>query len=508
MILKLSFFCLFFAGITLSAHGSALKAESYHQKPKLVLLLVIDQFRADYLTRFQKGFVRPGANGEVGGFNYLMSQGAYYPLAEYDVLQSMTCPGHAMIMTGSLPILNGIPLNEWYDKREKRLAYCADDPTFGFSPRHLRTTTVGDELKNSGATSKVITVALKDRSAIMLGGHRADLAVWLDSKKLAWTTSRFYQPDEPAWLKTQNEQLKKSGRMDGTDPREIKKRLSRDLGIAITQELAAAALTQEKLGKGAGTDILGVSFSSHDYLGHQLGPNAQEMADLTLFEDRQISKLLTHVKKTMGSLKDVLIILTADHGVAPTVEYATTARIDAGRINDLDLYKKLYARLDERFGRPKQEWIIASQSFNYYINPEALSERKVSASAVEAEAKAIFKEFPGVYEVTTRSEIESRIFPIGMIGEQLQRQYNPLLSGDIILIPRPFYYEKSDNLATHMTGFAYDRTVPLVLVGRTIKPGVYSNSAKVIDLAPTLSFVLGIIPPATSSGRVLSEIFQ
>jgi hypothetical protein len=194
-----------------------IKLESFLSRPKLTLVLVIDQFRADYLTRFASRFLpSSGKNGEVGGFKYLMSKGAYFPQAKYDVLENMTCPGHATILTGSYPYLSGIVLNEWYDRSLGRMIYCVDDgdsplvgsdlkgAESGVSPKNLVGTTVGDELKNSGRPSKIISIALKDRAAILLGGHRADLAVWLSSN-YRWVSSRYYVKDKelPRWIETQ-----------------------------------------------------------------------------------------------------------------------------------------------------------------------------------------------------------------------------------------------------------------------------------------------------------------
>lgn len=492
--------------LTLGASFSqALSLEKYSKKPKLVVVLVIDQFRADYLLKYQKEFLPVGAKGEVGGFNYLISKGAYFPFAEYDVLQSMTCPGHAMIATGSHPYFTGIPLNDWYDVAAKKKTYCVEDAEFGMSPRRLKTSTFGDELKNVSEGSKVVSVALKDRSAIMLGGHRSDVSLWMDLSEYKWVTSNYYQKEIPAWAKQANEQFAKTGLFKNRD--EAKKLLYTPVGAQLTREIAEMALKGEKLGKNGKIDILAVSFSSHDMAGHVYGPNSPELKSMTLEEDKEISKLLTSVKKHLGSLNDVVIALTADHGVAPSVDYAQASKLDSGRIEYLAMYKKIYERLDQKFGKPSKEWISAGVSFNFYLNPEALKDQKVSAEQVEAEVKDVMKTLPGVLQVATSSEIAKNILPTGELGQQLSRQYIPGHNGNIILIPKPFYISKGEAPVNHMTGYSYDRTVPLVILGPHIKPGVYSSGAKVIDLAPTLSFVMGTLPPATTTGRVLHEIF-
>lgn len=488
-------------------NAQALTLEKYTKKPKLVVLLVIDQFRADYLTKYQNEFTAAGAKGEVGGFNYLMKKGAYYPFAEYDVIQCMTCPGHAMIATGSHPYFTGIPLNDWFDVAAKKKTYCAEDTEFGISPRRLKTTTFGDELKNISESSKVVSVALKDRSAVMMGGHRADVAVWMDFEQFNWTTSKYYSKEAPAWAQQATESLRKSGILKKDNKAENLKTLITPVGAQVTREIAEAALKGENLGKNGHTDILAVSFSSHDMAGHQFGPNSPELKAMTLAEDKEISKLLGSIKKQLGSLNDVVIALTADHGVAPSVEFAQAAKLDAGRIEYLALYKKIYERLDAKFGKPSKEWIIAGVSYNFYLNPEALKERKANSAEVEAEIKGVMKTQPGVFEIVTRAEVEKGILPTGELAKQVTRQYIPGTSGDILLIPKPFYISKGEAPVNHMTGYAYDRTVPLIVLGPNIKPGVYS-AGKVIDLAPTLTFIMGALPPATVTGRVLNEIFE
>lgn len=500
IVLNLVFLLLF------QITARAMPYQKYTSKPKLVVVLVIDQFRSDYLTRFHKKFIQPGLKGEVGGFKYLMQEGAYFPAAEYDVLQSMTCPGHAMIMTGSHPVMMGIPLNEWYDRESRKVVKCTQDSVNGDSPQRLRSTTVGDELKNSGSISKVFSIALKARSAIMLGGHRADLALWFS--KHEWTTSPYYTKKIPEWLANLNIQQKKSQKIPTGNSEDAEKSLANVPGIQITFEAAIAALEKEKLGLHPATDILAVSLSSHDMSGHALGPNAQEMEELTLGEDKEISKFLTKIKKHMGSLKDVVIVLTADHGIPPTVEFAQAGGIDAGKLDNKEIYKKAYESLDKKFGKPKSEWFSASKSLHYYLNPEALKDRGISSEAAQVEVKSALKGFKGIYDIATATEIEKGQVPTGFIGQQLLRQYVPELSGDLILIPRPFYFQKDDNAVTHMTGYTYDRSVPLIITGGQVKKGVYASPAKVLDLAPTLSFMLGVLAPATSSGRILSEIFD
>ena len=198
-----------------------LPIRQFQQKPKLVVLLVIDQFRADYLTRFQDRFLpAKGAKGSIGGFQYLVEKGAWFPQAQYDLLQNMTGPGHATLLTGAYPYLTGIPNNEWYDKERKAPVYCVEDRSIqwfggspdehaGSSPRNLIGSTLGDELKMVSASSRVVSIALKDRAAILMGGHRADAVIWMDPFRFQWTSTPFYfeNGELPEWVRVVNSGL-------------------------------------------------------------------------------------------------------------------------------------------------------------------------------------------------------------------------------------------------------------------------------------------------------------
>lgn len=507
--MRIQFFLLFF--LLPFTSSATLSLEQFQSRPKLVVLLVIDQFRADYLTRFENKFLPAENKNSLGGFRFLMKKGAYFPFAEYDVSQSMTCPGHAMISTGSYPYQNGIPLNEYYDRNEKRMVYCAEDKVDEYSPRNLKTSTFSDEIKNAGIPSKVIGIALKDRSAIMLVGHRADLALWMDYKSLQWRSSTYYTKILPPWVSESNSALKNNKNEEQTwlghkfNPKS-KLGFSLEYGVDVSFSLAEQAVSGENLGRNKGTDILALSLSSHDMLGHTYGPNSPELEALTIFEDKRLAKFLNFLNKHLGSLKNVNIILTADHGIAPTVEYATQAKIQAGKLDYLVLYKKAYDRLDKKFGKAKAEWFVASKYLQFYLNEDLLKEKKLNKVDVENEVKQAFQGTPGISAIFLSTDLEKGFFPPGEIGSQLRRQYFADKSGDIIIRPFPFFMEKDDNVVTHMTSYTYDRTVPLIFFGSKFKAGVYTQSAKVIDLAPTLSFSLGVLPPATNEGKVL-QIF-
>lgn len=507
---------------------SAAPLKNRPEKPKLVIFIVIDQLRSDYLTRFESRFLPAKSGQRMGGFNHLIQQGAYFPNAEYDVLHSMTCSGHAMISTGAHPVMNGIIMNDWYDKASGKEVYCADDEKHGLSPKNLKTTTVADEIKNAGYNSKVVGISLKDRSAIMLTGHRADHVYWFNDK-FQWETSIFYssEKDLPPWVSQHNSSIKKkigsdyvwfskekatglTENADGPFKKVIKigdkESVSLPVGVDFTFDLAKSAIAELNLGKGKGPDYLAISLSSHDMLGHRHGPNAREMEEMTLYEDRALSDFFNFLQK-MGVFKDTVVILTADHGVAPTVPYSQKNKIPAFNLSYPDMIKKINSHFDKKFGPPKAgPWISSTLSLNLYFNRSALSERKVRLEEAEKEAKDLLSGWPGIWHIVTSTESQQKLNLPKDLESQFLNQYSLAVSGDVVLIPTPFSMQDVKGGTTHVTGYSYDRAVPIIFAGKGIKAGLFTEKAKIIDIAPTLSFLLGTIPPATSSGKVL-DIF-
>lgn len=523
--------------------SAALSLENYMHRPKLVVVVVIDQFRADYLTRFESRFL-PSSNkpGQLGGFRYLM-KGAYFPFAEYEHLQTTTCPGHAAIMTGAYPYAHHIAINEWYDVVKGKDVYCVNDDDAklvgvtaegrpGVSPKLLKTTTVGDELKSAGHPSRVIGVALKDRAAVLLGGHRADLAIWFDGGAFKWISSQYYLSDNklPSWVEKLNADVEKlrnsqrewksqtetglSNSIDaGPFSREItigsKSSIATPVGIELTTDAALAAVHAYGLGTKASPDILAISYSSHDMLGHKMGPNSREMEELTVAEDRSLAQLFKGLEKAVpGGMKNVLVVLTGDHGVAPAYGNSVAARLEAGAVDEVAMSGRLNEALDKKFGETGgKKWIVKAHSFNFYLDRKLIQEKKLEAKDVEAELKAVLLKEPAAAAVMTRTDYLNGNFPPGMHGRQAKITYILDQSGDAIMIPKPFYAEDGEPVA-HMTGYNYDRQVPIALAGPNIQSGVHPDHVHVVDIAPTLSFLLGVIPPAHSEGRVLTEAIR
>jgi predicted AlkP superfamily pyrophosphatase or phosphodiesterase len=530
-----------------------------------VVLLVIDQFRADYLTRFSGRFLPPSTSAGVGGFRYLMEQGAYYPLGEFEVLQNMTCVGHATFLTGSYPYQNGIPLNHWFERGDGtqpgRKHYCVEDPEHriigvapdpkrrnGTSPRALVASTLGDELKNAGFRSRVVAIAGKDRSAILMAGRRADAALWWDTLTRQWVSSTFYFRDgklpawvreRNAWLAGQNPQALTEWKLGAERPSGLSlvdnlvdparthglgkdfthatplanpASFSLPLGIEETAGLATAAVDAMGLGTGPEPDLLAVSFSSHDYLGHTYGPNSRELEEVTVLEDRVLAKFFNHLdRKVPGGLRNVTVVLTGDHGTPPNPDWLNQVGVEAGRIDEKALRERLEAHLVAAYGKPRQgeSWVAEIIEANVYLNRAALSAlergKAVTRNEVEQRVKSFLLGLPEFAFVLTAGEMAAGAPPPGLHGRQALLTYFPARSGDLIAIPKPHFFVDPSDTCNHHTGYSYDRYVPLILAGPGIRPGKRPESAKITDLAPTLAFLVGVLPPNLSEGRVLSE---
>ncbi len=550
----------FFTGIASMANQ---KPAAPQWTPKLVLTLVIDQFRADTLMRFNSRFAPArDKTGKLGGFHFLTEEGAYVPYASYEILQSMTGPGHATILTGSYPYRNGIAANYWYDSKTEQSVYCVDDSSqslvgiensekihSGTSPKNLFGTTLGDEMKNAGYPSRVVSIAIKDRSAILMGGFRADATLWFEPKNFKWVSSTFYFPNKklPDWVTQMNQSLEKkknteltwmlspisemsgfsseksmaltdeynAGKIGGTGfPHKVahgtKNALLLPFGIDMTEELAEKAIEGLKLGTSKTPDLLAVSFSTHDYLAHAFGPNSQEIEEMTIAEDRALSRLFNFLNRHVpGGIENVLIALTADHGGPNSPEYLTSVKVPSGRIDEEKIQADLEKLLITKFGAPKgtKNWIIGDDDLQLYLSAKAIETSSHSKLEIETFGKEYLKNIHGVARVITSSEIESGLFPPALLGSQVAKTAYTQRMGNWIMIPQPYFIGAGDT-TQHLTGYAYDRMVPLILRGKGIKPGKFAINAHVVDLAPTLAWFVHSLPPAACEGRILNEIIK
>jgi predicted AlkP superfamily pyrophosphatase or phosphodiesterase len=537
------------------------------KRPRLVLLIVVDQFRYDYLDRFNDLFV-------PNGLKRLLRDGASWTGANYDHTPTYTAPGHATLMTGAWPAETGIVGNDWPDRESGRFVTSVTDPTatvlggeagdVAASPRRLMTSTLGDELRlQTNDRSKVIGISVKDRSAILPAGRHANAAYWFNQRNGQMVSSNYYFNQLPAWVQGFNaarpadkyygarwerllpetEYLKRAG-MDSplwenignvagdtnAFPHTITggapspdtnfylaldySPFSNDLLLSFTQQ----AMTNERLGEDEDVDVLAVSFSANDYVGHRYGPYSQEAMDVTLRVDRAIAALLDFVNARVG-LQHTLVAFTADHGVAPIPEHANALGLPGGRVKGEDVLRAMRLGISARYNPkstqpdPTADYV---QKFgerdgfyngNLYFNPVALKRDGVNLEELERTACEAAMTVPGINRCFTRTQLQSgAISPRDPIARRVLHGFYPRRSGDVVVVYEAFKYLDTGFItATHGSPYSYDTHVPLILMGAGLAPGQYAEAATPADIAPTLASILGVQPPSNTVGRILTE---
>jgi predicted AlkP superfamily pyrophosphatase or phosphodiesterase len=517
--------------------------------PKLVVVLVMDQLRGDYLARFRPFF------GEQG-FKRFLERGAYFTQGRYQNAITKTCAGHAVVATGSHAEINGIIGNEWWDQDARGEMYCAGDAEVeligsdrpGRSPRNLIGTTIGDVLKLSNVgQSRVVTVAGKDRSAIMLGGRLADAAYWMEDS--LFVTSTYYRKDLPDWARRFNGAGKVSAyfgkewdralpaeayRVQGPDdvPEERSKggmgrTFPHPLGVGearpgkgfieafettpfhndIVLEFAMEAVRNERLGRGGAPDILGISFSANDRVGHAYGPDSHEVMDMMVRSDQLLERLFAFLDEEVG-LEQTLVVLTGDHGVAPLPEFVNRQFPNAGalRMHPREVRETVEEAMTARYGAAGEgrSWVSFQKNPQVYLNADLLAERKIPVAEAETTIQAAVGALPGIFAAHTRTELATARAAGGASSVLLS--FYPERSGHLVYILKPYVIEDSNPDGTdHGTPWSYDQLVPIVWYGAGIRAGVYHTEAYVADIAPTIAAILGIDKPAGATGRVLTE---
>lgn len=515
-------------------------------RPRLIVMVVIDQLRADYLTRFHARFMPPTQkSGAPGGFRWLQAHGAWYPQAQHRAMNALTAPGHATILTGAYPARTGIVLNQWYQGPKRAMCYCVGDEGYalvgtrppgkprGTAPTALLGNTLGDELKLARPGARVASIALKDRAAILLGGFSSDATLWFEPRSFQWVSSTFYRPDGrlPAWANALNDDLQaRKGQAyvwEATGPgtgassdgelsgfrRETKigqiESGAAPLGVEATVDAAIAAVDGLDLGRSGETDLLAVSFSPLDYLGHEVGPTSREAEELFVAHDKAIARLLGHLAATLpGGLDQVTIALTGDHGAPPLPARLNALRIPTVALSDRALLEGIDGELTKHLGAlTNGAWVVYADKLHFYFDQAAIEKKMADPAEVRRLAAAWLAAQPGIALAFTVDDFRAGRLPPGLMGEGIANSYFPGRSGEVVGVPVPFAATATEPVI-HMTGYSYDRTVPLIVAGRAVVPGVYAEAAEVVDLAPTLAFLAGVVPPALSEGRVLGEIFR
>ena len=568
---RLIAFVLFLALISSLSTPASRAQRVTAKRPRLVLLIVVDQFRYDYLERFGDLF---GANG----FKRLQRDGASWTQSNYDHMPTYTAPGHATMMTGAYPAETGIIANEWLDRSSgKRITSVFDDSVKilggdpnepGASPKRLLSSTVGDELRLfTNDRSKVIGISVKDRSAILPAGRHANAAYWFNWLSGNMVSSTYYFSQLPAWVATFNatrpadkyfgakwdrllpegEYVKRAGpdstpweRVDAssgdtnTFPHTIMggaKAPSRAFYAALDYSpfandllvsFAQQAIVNEQLGQDDDPDLLSVSFSANDYVGHRYGPYSQEAMDMTLRVDQQIATLLDFVAARVG-LANTLIAFTADHGVAPIPEHAAALGLGGARINANDVLAAIHAAIGARYNPqhktpdPTADYLLkdsgTTRDFflngNIYFNYDALKRDGVSLDEISQVVAAAALTVPGVARSFTRGQLLRGATSItDPIERRILHGFHPARSGDVVIVAEPYKYLGDTITATHGSPYSYDTHVPTMIMGAGIIPGRYLEPASPADIAPTLSALLRITAPSSATGRVLLEAIK
>lgn len=517
--------------------------------PKLVVGLVVDQMRYDYLYRFWDKYGNDGIKRLVTqGFNFKNNQYSYVP--------TYTGPGHASVYTGSVPAINGIIGNNWYERRQSKMVYCVEDETVNtvgstsaagkMSPANLLTTTVTDELRlatNMG--SKVIGIALKDRGAILPAGHLGNTAYWFDSPSGNWITSTYYREDLPQWVQEFNNQKHPDqhlsqpwttllpiaeytestadnmpweealpGEQEPVFPHNIPAIREKDYellrsipaGNTITKDFALATLKGENLGKGKYTDFLAISFSTIDYIGHKFGPNSVEVQDAMLRLDRELAELINEIEEEVGK-GEVLFFLTSDHGAAQVPAFLQTMNVPSGVATSGTVRDSTEAYLDKMYGNGA--WVERYTNQQLYLNRALIDSKNLNLAEVQQRAASYVMRFEGVMRAVTASVLQSTSWNQGLMA-RVENGYNAQRSGDVIVLLQPGWFEGygSGKGTTHGSYSNYDTHVPLIWYGWNVQPGESAAPTEIADIAPTIASWLNIQEPNGSVGRPLQEYMK
>ena len=543
------FLLLFFIITSLSAQKkkSTVSFEaSIADKPKLVVGIVVDQMRYDFLYRYSEKY-------SSGGFKRLMNEGFNCRNNHYDYAPTVTAAGHAAIFTGSIPAINGIIGNEWFNQKTGKSVYCVEDSsvrTVGsdsnaglMSPKNLLVSTITDQLKiANNFESKTIGIALKDRGSILPAGHTANAAYWFDSKNGAWITSSFYMNDLPQWVKDFNSmkmpqkymaegwktllpiekytestadnqayEAKLSGEKTATFPHELAAQSGVNLlevirttpfGNTLTKDFALVAIQNENLGKSPKTDFLTISFSSPDYVGHAFGPNSIEVEDTYLRLDKDIEEILTSLDNSLGK-GNYLVFLSADHGVADVPGFWQSQKLPAGVVDAAMSSREVKTALKTAFG--EGEFIIAEDNSQLYLNANLMEEKKISYTQIYEIVRKTLLKRDDVADVIDLHNLANSTLPDYQLS-YVKNGFNPRRSGDIMVVLNPSWFAGRKQGTTHGSLYRYDTHVPLLFYGWKIKSGETTLRTNISDISPTVADLLNILEPNGSVGNVISGV--
>ncbi|MBE7652171.1 alkaline phosphatase PafA [Tenacibaculum finnmarkense] len=520
------------------------------KKPKLVVGVVIDQMRYDYLTRFASKY---GADG----FNRLLNEGFSLENAHYNYIPTYTAVGHTSIYTGTTPINHAIISNNWYDKYLKKSVYCVDDSTYKTvgnngdggkkSPNRMLTTTITDQLRLAqNMNGKTIGIAIKDRSAILPAGHTANGAYWFDGgSKGDWITSSYYMDKLPKWVQKFNkakiadaylsqpwetlynintytesiaddnnfEQAFK-GEKKPVFPHNIPKLRAKNnnysiikglpAGNSLTTDFAKAAIIGENLGQSDYTDFLAVSYSSTDYVGHQFGVASKEIEDTYLRLDKDLASLFQFLDAKVGK-GNYTLFLTADHAAVQVPAYLQSVKIPANYFS----YKKFTAFVNDITKKYFNSDALVENisNFQIFLDKDKIESLNLNKNEVAQKIADQVINYKGIYKTATARTLQTTSFTTGILNS-LQNGYNQKFSGDVMLVPTPSTVSYPKKGTTHGSGYSYDTHIPVIFYGNGIKKGASKKKYEIVDIAPTLSNLLQIEFPNGSTGKVIEEVLN
>jgi arylsulfatase A-like enzyme len=520
--------------------------------PKLVVILVIDQFREDYLERYRTDF-----KGE--GFNLFLDHGAFFPNCYFDYGNLVTAPGHATIATGTYTDGHGIAGNSWWDlsRNAARPITSVEDPRYsilglpagstesveGASPRNLLASTIGDEVRlATGGEARLFGVSLKDRAAILLAGHTANGAFWIDPKSGAFVTSTYYMPTLPEWAAAFNlgnfAAEARTGAGVAGDANFEKTIGPTDAAIQYELDFAEALIQGENLGGGDVTDVLTISISSTDILGHRVGPDSPEQRQLVDELDGNLDEFFHWLDSNVpGGMRNIWIALSADHGVAPVPANAQKLGRPAATIDVKALVAGLNRSMNDRFSPGQDlEYMLPSQHLPYIalnipvferagINelegeravqdamPAAMAALDSAGKELDSKVKpgtARVAPAPRIFRTFTRLQMAALQpgLPPTEFGSLIAHSYSPNGGWYVMVVPDAYQMQASGSGTTHFSPYSYDRHVPLAFYGSAFLPGTYRERVEPVDLAATLAALLNVNQPSASIGKVLTDAIR
>ena len=523
---------------------------SYAQTPKLIVGIVVDQMCYDYLYRYQPNFIKKG-------FNRFLNEGVNYRNTLYNYVPTYTGPGHASIYTGATPSNHGIIGNDWYDKKQQKVVNCVADINYksigtisnegNCSPKNLKTYTITDQLKLTNPSSKVLSFSIKDRGAILPGGHLSDGSYWFDYSSGKFITSTFYKAQLPPWLEEFNSLnnsvsynkkwellLEKSlysspdespyeivltGKNEAIFPYDFPSlnggnvlfTLSPFANTLLT-DLAITALENENLGKGNSTDFLAISYSTPDIAGHAFGPYSREIEDMYYRLDREIARFIDVLEKKVGK-KNLVVFLTADHAVVPVPQMLQDKNLPGGYIYMDQLMKSLNLALDQEFGK-QENWILVEENQHFYLDREKIKASQKSYEDVVSVMKKLLLNWPGVKSVFTKEELTSEGGTEDEWKSMVRKGFDYLRSGDLVFLVEPGYLTKSLDSpkahqgTSHGSSFNYDAHVPLLWYGKNWKKKDVFSPCEITDIAPTLIHLMNLQRPGAMTGSPLEDLLK